>query len=68
LKKAQGLMDAAIDAYAHAVAVSEGNAALQPVRQQFMQDLEAYYKYRHNNSSAGMQELIDKYKVTPNRP
>lgn len=68
LKKAQALMDAAIDAYAHAVAVSEGNAALQPVRQQFMQDLEAYYKYRHNNSSAGMQELIDKYKVTPNRP
>ena len=56
---------AAIDAYAHAVAVSEGNAALQPVRQQFMQDLEAYYKYRHNNSTAGMQELINKYKVTP---
>ena len=65
LKKAQTLMDAAIDAYAHAVAVSEGNAALQPVRQQFMQDLEAYYKYRHNNSTAGMQELINKYKVTP---
>ena len=68
LKKAQALMDAAIDAYAHAVAVSEGNAALQPVRQQFMQDLEAYYKYRHNNSTAGMQELINKYKVTPTRP
>ena len=65
LKKAQVLMDAAIDAYAHAVAVSEGNPTLQPVRQQFMQDLEAYYKYRHNNSTAGMQELINKYKVTP---
>ena len=65
LKKAQALMDAAIDAYAHAVAVSEGNATLQPVRQQYMQDLEAYYKYRHNNSTAGMQELINKYKVTP---
>ena len=65
LKKAQALMDAAIDAYAHAVAVSEGNATLQPVRQQFLQDLEAYYKYRHNNSTAGMQELINKYKVTP---
>jgi hypothetical protein len=45
--------------------VSEGNATLQPVRQQFLQDLEAYYKYRHNNSTAGMQELINKYKVTP---
>jgi len=65
LKKAQALMDAAIDAYAHAVAVSEGNATLQPVRQQYLQDLEAYYKYRHNNSTAGMQALIDKYKPTP---
>ena len=58
LKKAQDLMDATIDAYAHAIALSEGNAALQPVRQQYLQDLEAYYKYRHNNSTAGMQELI----------
>ena len=63
LKKAQGLMDATIDAYAHAIALSEGNATLQAVRQQYMQDLEAYYKYRHNNSTAGMQELIDKYKA-----
>ena len=65
LKKAQTLMDATIDAYARAVAVSEGNAPLQPVRQQYLQDLEAYYKYRHNNSTAGMQELIDKYKPAP---
>jgi hypothetical protein len=64
LKKAQSLMDATIDAYAHAVAVSEGNASLQQVRQQYMEDLESYYKYRHNNSTAGMQALIDKYKVT----
>ena len=62
LKKAQALMDATIDAYAHAVALSEGNAALQAVRQQYLQDLETYYKYRHNNSTAGMQELINKYK------
>jgi hypothetical protein len=65
LKKAQDLMDATIDAYAHAIALSEGNAALQPVRQQYLQDLEAYYKYRHNNSTAGMQELINKYKAAP---
>ncbi|HSQ24913.1 MAG TPA: hypothetical protein VLN44_10890 [Pyrinomonadaceae bacterium] len=65
LKKAQGLMDATIDAYAHAIALSEGNATLQPVRQQYLQDLEAYYKYRHSNSTAGMQELINKYKAPP---
>ena len=51
--------------YARAIALSEGNAALAAVRQQYLQDLEAYYKYRHNNSTEGMQQLIDKYKVTP---
>ena len=67
LKKARALLDAVIDAYAHAIALSEGNAALQTVRQQYIQDFEAYYKYRHNNSTAGMQELIDKYKA-PAKP
>jgi len=64
-KKAQGLMDQTIDAYAHAIALSEGNANLQGVRQQYLQDIEAYYKYRHNGSTAGMQELINKYKPAP---
>ncbi len=63
LKKVQTLLDNVIDAYARAVALSEGNAALANVRQQYLQDLESYYKYRHNNSTAGMQQLIDKYKV-----
>ena len=65
LKKVQGLLDSVIDAYARAIALSEGNAALQQVRQQYVQDLESYYKYRHNNSTEGMQQLIDKYKVAP---
>ena len=62
LKKVQAMLDQVIDAYAHAVALSEGNAALQQVRQQYLSDLEAYYKYRHNGSTEGMQQLIDKYK------
>jgi tetratricopeptide (TPR) repeat protein len=67
LKKVQGLIDGVIDAYAHAVALSEGNAALQQIRQQYVQDLESYYKYRHNGSTEGMQQLIDKYKA-PAKP
>ncbi len=67
LKKAQAILDAVIDAYAHAIALSETTASLQTVRQQYMQDLEAYYKYRHNGSTAGMQELIGKYKA-PAKP
>ena len=62
LKKVQGLLDTVIDAYAHAIALAEGNAALAQLRQQYLQDLESYYKNRHNNSTAGMQQLIDKYK------
>lgn len=63
LKKVLASLDQTIDAYAHMIALSEGNARLQAVRQQFLQDLESYYKYRHNNSTEGMQQLIDKYKV-----
>jgi hypothetical protein len=63
LKKVLASLDQVIDAYAHTIALSEGNAALQAVRQQYLQDLESYYKYRHNNSTAGMQQLIDKYKI-----
>ena len=65
LKKVEALLDTVIDAYAHAIALSEGNAALAQVRQQYLQDLENYYKYRHNRSTAGMQQLIDKYKPAP---
>ncbi|HEX5703294.1 MAG TPA: hypothetical protein VFX97_08870 [Pyrinomonadaceae bacterium] len=65
LKKVEALLDTVIDAYAHAIALSEGNAALAQVRQQYLQDLENYYKYRHNNSTTGMQQLIDKYKPAP---
>jgi tetratricopeptide (TPR) repeat protein len=65
LKKVEALLDAVIDAYARAIALSEGNAQLAQVRQQYLQDLENYYKYRHNNSTTGMQQLIDKYKPAP---
>jgi len=65
LKKVEALLDTVIDAYAHAIALSEGSAPLAQVRQQYLQDLENYYKYRHNNSTTGMQQLIDKYKPAP---
>lgn len=67
LKKAQAMLDAVIDAYAHAIALAEGNANMQQARTQYLHDLEAYYRYRHNNSTEGMQQLIDKYK-TPAKP
>jgi Flp pilus assembly protein TadD len=67
LKKILTFLDQVIDAYAHTIALAEGNQRLAPVRTQYLQDLEAYYKYRHNKSTAGMQQLIDKYKL-PAKP
>jgi hypothetical protein len=67
LKNVQATLDRVIDAYAHFIALSEGNAQLATIRQQEMQDLENYYKYRHNGKTDGMQELINKYKA-PAKP
>ena len=62
--KVMAALDKVIDTLARVIALSEGNAALEQARQQSIKDLETYYKYRHNNSTEGMQQLIDKYKVT----
>jgi len=63
LKAVLAALDLVIDSYAHVIALSEGNVPLQPVRQQYLQELESYYKFRHNNSTDGMQQMIDQYKV-----
>ncbi|MCA1564603.1 MAG: hypothetical protein LC803_02885 [Acidobacteria bacterium] len=62
LKQAEAQMDEVIDAYAHAVALTEGDPQYDTMRAGLRADLESYYKYRHNNSSDGLQALIDKYK------
>jgi hypothetical protein len=62
LKQALAKMDEEIDILAHAVALSEGNPALQPLHDRELQNLQTYYKYRHNGSADGLQQLIDKYK------
>src|SRR5882724_841797 len=62
LKKLEGMIDSIIDAYAHTVALAIGKPEYQPVLQQVMPDLTSYYKYRHNQSTEGLQQLIDKYK------
>jgi len=65
LKKVEGLLDDIIDAYAHAAALMIGKPEHQAMLQQVTQDLTSYYKYRHNQSTEGLQELIDKYKPKP---
>jgi hypothetical protein len=62
LKKVEAQMDKTIEAYAQALAVTEGNAQYQAAHDQMKQDIENLYKYRHKNSTDGLQQIIDKYK------
>jgi tetratricopeptide (TPR) repeat protein len=56
------LLDKIIDAYARAVGLATGKVKYQSLLQQMIPDLISYYKYRHNQSTVGLQELIDKYR------
>lgn len=62
LKQALAKMDDVVDMLAHAVALSEGSDENKGLHDQSLQDLQAYYKYRHGGSAEGLQQLIDKYK------
>ena len=62
LKQALARMDQVIDAFARALALAEGNAQYDQLRAGLKPVLEEYYKYRNNNSTDGLQALIDKYK------
>jgi hypothetical protein len=65
LKKINALVDQMIDAYARTVALATGRPEYQLLIQQVMHDLTEYYRYRNNQSTAGLQQLIDKYKRQP---
>jgi hypothetical protein len=62
LGKINAQMDEIIDYYARTVAAAEGHEQHKGLRDQVLQDMTTYYKFRHNGSTDGMQALIDKYK------
>lgn len=62
LKTAEAALDRLIEAYARAVAMTEGNPAYQQANTALRQDLESNYKFRNNGKTDGLQQLIDKYK------
>jgi hypothetical protein len=61
-KQALARMDQAIDAYARSLALAEGDARYEQLRTGLRPVLEDYYKFRNNNSTDGLQALLDKYK------
>lgn len=62
IPKVNALLDEIIDHYAHTVALAEGMKEHEQLRAQVVNDMTSYYKYRHNGSTDGLQQLIDKYK------
>jgi tetratricopeptide (TPR) repeat protein len=62
LKDAHAKLDVAIELYAQSVALASNQPGYEALHNQLKQNLEAYYKYRHNGSTNGMEELINKYK------
>ena len=61
-QKSEGLLDSIIEAYARATALATGRREYQSLIQQIVPDLTTYYKLRHNQSTAGLQELINRYR------
>jgi hypothetical protein len=52
------VIDKMIDAYARAVALAGASAQNQAAKAQWMTQLTNFYKFRNNNSDAGLNELI----------
>ena len=62
LKRRDEAIDKLIEVYAQAIAITDGQAQYQPANAGLRDDLEKFYKSRHNGSTEGLQQLIDKYK------
>ena len=62
LKDATAKMDEVIEVWAHALGLAQGDPQYAPFAQQLRPELESYYKYRHNGSTNGLDELVAKYK------
>ena len=61
-KEAQAKMDEIIEMWAHAIALAQDNTQYQSFATQLRPELENYYKFRHNGSTNGLDDLIAKYK------
>lgn len=63
LKQIDLLLDPIIETYARATGLALGRPEFQTLMQQVVPDLTNYYKYRNKQSTKGLQELINKYRI-----
>jgi len=65
LENINKVLDKIIDAYARAVALAGSDPAHQSAKAQSMTQLTNFYKFRHENSDAGLTDYIAKVLSTP---
>jgi hypothetical protein len=58
LENINQVIDRMIDAYARAVALAGNDAANQASKKAWLETLTTWYKYRHNQSDAGLNDMI----------
>jgi hypothetical protein len=58
LEKIRGVVDQIIDSYARAVALSASDAKYSDAKRRWMDELTRFYKFRHNDSTEGLDALI----------
>lgn len=68
LEKLNVVMDRIIDAYARAIATSGTDPKTEQSRKEWLAQMSNYYKFRNNNSDAGMTELINGVLAKPLPP
>lgn len=68
LEKLNVVMDRLIDAYARAIAAAGTDPKTEASRKEWLTQLTTYYKFRHNNSDAGMTEFIQGALAKPLPP
>lgn len=58
LANIQQVVDRMVDAYARAVALAGTDPKFQASKTEWMESLKTWYKFRHNDSDAGLNEMI----------
>ncbi|CAN5815498.1 hypothetical protein BH18ACI4_BH18ACI4_03670 [soil metagenome] len=68
LENINQVIDRMVDAYARAVALAGTDAAQQADKKEWMDSLNTWYKYRHNQSDAGLSEMVAGILAKPMPP
>jgi hypothetical protein len=65
LESVYRVVDRIIDAYARAIALAGSNQQYQIGKAEWTRQLTSFYKFRHENSDAGLNEFVARVLATP---